>query len=254
MDKKKLIFIYGGKKLEEYETFENQANSDDKTNKKMNVLVYDIDDYNNSDIDVSKLKKEINDILSIYLEDRKYLENKVDNWKEAILKEIEKIFLKHKNHKTFIHLIIEDNSIIGKNSYLDYGLFSDIDLLFSCELISQKIKATLICVMYRKNIKWTKKDLFKVVSLIEKEFLNLAEGREYETYIKKYRKIFRNKLFNEILCGYKLSLFYLIETSNKYFKSIKCFKIINGEKEDYFLNKLVDSGDIKFYVAFGKAC
>jgi len=54
--------------------------------------------------------------------------------------------------------------------------------------------------------------------LIEKEFLNLAEGREYETYIKKYMKIFENKLFNEILCGYKLSLFYLIETSNKYFK------------------------------------
>ena len=66
-------------------------------------------------------------------------------------------------------------------------------------------------------------------------------------------KIFENKLFNEILDGFKLSLLYLIETSNKHYKSTKCFKIINGEKDDYFINKLVDSGDIKFYIAFGKS-
>ena len=150
VNKNKLIFIYAGKKLEENKTFENLAFLDDKSNKKMNILVYDIDDSNISDIDVNKLKKEIKDILSTYLGDRIYLEKKMDNWKEAILKEIEKIFLKYKDHKTFIHLIIEDNSIKEKKSYLDYGLYSNIGLWFSCEFISKQIKATLIAAMHKK--------------------------------------------------------------------------------------------------------
>ena len=79
----------------------------------MNVLVYDNEGENNNkvdknskneDIDINAIKKELNFILSKYLEDRIYLENKIDNWIEAIFQESEKILLNYKDHKTFIHI------------------------------------------------------------------------------------------------------------------------------------------------------
>ena len=250
-DPNKLIFLYGGKKLEENLSFESQAFSDDKMNNKMHVLVYDIDDMNNN-VDVNKLQKDLNKILSTYLDDRKYLENKVGNWQEAIFKESEKIFLIYPDYKTFIHLTIYDKTIKGNNLYRDFGLYSNIDFCFNLEFESQKIKAILNVAMLKRNKKRTKTDIAKIITQAENEFLNLAEGREYDIFMKKYYKIFEEKFEKEIVSGHKYSLFYIIEFSNKYYKSSKGFKIINGEKDDYFLNKYIDSGDIKFYIALGK--
>ena len=248
----RLIFLYGGKKLEENVSFESQAFSGEKINNQINVLVYDMSDFENN-IDVNKLKKELNIILSTYLDDRRYLENKIDNWKEVIFKEIEQIFLNYKNYKTFIHLTIYDKSIIGNNCHIGYGCFNNIDIFFSLELDFKSIKTILNIIMFKKNIKRTKTDIPKVIISAEKEFLNLAEGREYKIFIEKYYKIFEDKFEKEILKGHKFSLFYIIEISNKYYKSSKGFRIINGDNNDYFLNKFIDAGDIRSYIAFGKA-
>ena len=160
--------------------------------------------------------------------------------------------LNYKNFKIFIHLTISDKSIKRNNSYRNAGLYANIDISFSLEFDSQNINAILNVAMFKKNLKRTKKDLSNVIPLTEKEFLNLAEGREYEIFMEKYYKIFEEKFEKEILSGYKFSLFYFLETSNNYYESSKGFMIINGEKNDYFLSKNIDAGDIKLYIALGK--
>ena len=250
-DSNKLIFIHSGKKLDENLSFESQALLDQISINQIYIYAYDIEDYNNN-IDVNNLQIELKKILSIYLDDRIYLKNKVDNWKEAIFKEAEKKLLNYKNFKIFIHLTISDKSIKRNNSYRNAGLYSNIDIYFSLEFDSQNINAILNVAMFKKNLKRTKKDLSNVIPLTEKEFLNLAEGREYEIFMEKYYKIFEEKFEKEILSGYKFSLFYFLETSNKYYESSKGFMIINGEKNDYFLSKNIDAGDIKLYIALGK--
>ena len=227
----------------------------------MIVLVYDNDEESNNkdeenskneDIDINAIKKELNFILSKYLEDRVYLENKIDNWIEAIFQESEKILLNYKDHKTFIHITIHDRKINGYESLRKYGLYSNA-CTFDLEFKSDKIKAFVNIIMFKRNIKRTKRDLSKVLTMAEKEFLNLAEGREYNVFMEKYYKLFEDKFFKELISGYKYSLFYFIETSNKYYKSSKGFKIINKEKDDFILYKFINAGDIKFYIAFGKA-
>lgn len=257
IDLNKLVFLYGGKKLNENLTFENQAINEDGIKNKMKILVCEIDKYNNNElwenIDVNKLKKELKTILCKYLDDRVYLENKIDNWKEAILKETEKLFLIYKEYKIFIHLSINENSIKADNYYSDSGLFHMVDLLFYVGFESKNIKADFDIIIFKKNRKRTKKDLSNVMTLIETEFLNMAEGREYKIFMEKYYKMFEDKLNKEILDGYNYSLYYYIETFNKLYKGTKGFKFINKDKDDYALSKLIDSGDIKLYVAFGKA-
>ena len=91
-DVKDLIFIYGGDKIKPELTFERQANAEDIKRKQMNILVYESKNFNNNDIskkgleekEIDNLKEKINFILSKYFADRKYLENKVDNWRDAI--------------------------------------------------------------------------------------------------------------------------------------------------------------------------
>ena len=56
-----------------------------------------------------------------------------------------------------------------------------IDVYFN----SDNIKAQINVGMFLKERKRTKKDLTKALNLAEKEFLNLAEGRTYDTFHDK---------------------------------------------------------------------
>ena len=57
------------------------------------------------------IKEKINQILYKYLGDRTYLEDKINNWKDAILNEYNIFFLKYQNYITFVNLIIFNKSI-----------------------------------------------------------------------------------------------------------------------------------------------
>lgn len=121
----KLIFIYGGRKVHKELTLENQANDIDLENKSMSILVYKIDvsetekiEINSEQNFVNELKERIYLILVKYLEDREYIENKVSNWIQAILNEINPLFLNNKEYKTFIH-VLEKNETIKKKILID---------------------------------------------------------------------------------------------------------------------------------------
>ena len=49
IDLNKLVFLYGGRKLNENLTFENQAINEDGIKNKMKILVCEIDKYNNNE-------------------------------------------------------------------------------------------------------------------------------------------------------------------------------------------------------------
>ena len=114
MAKNNLVYLYGGDNIKPILTFENQANQIDKNRFQMNVLVYesnnivDNNKYSFEEAEINLLKEKINTILSKYLEDRKYIKNKVDNWWDDILKVCEKLFTNYKEYKIFIHIIIRD--------------------------------------------------------------------------------------------------------------------------------------------------
>jgi len=257
----KLIFIYGGQKIKSNLSFEEQANFVDKEKKQMNVLVYEIDNFNINEelqkeksILIENLKTSISQILSLYLEDREYLENKVDNWRDAILKEISKLFIDFKDYKSFIHLYIYNKGIKESDYYKTWNTKSLKDTLdFDIDFSSQKIEASVNINMFAKNIKRTKKDLREVLNIAEKEFLNLAEGRTYKIFKEKYYQIFRRKLLDEILKDYKYSLFYFFNLSNKYHIYSSDSIIINKDIDDYFISKTINAGESKLYIIFGKA-
>ena len=95
-----LVFLYGAENIKQNLTFENQANQIDKNRLQMNVLVYesnnivDNNKYALEESEINLLKEKISKILSKYLEDRKYIKDKVDNWRDAILKDCEKYYIK----------------------------------------------------------------------------------------------------------------------------------------------------------------
>ena len=57
---------------------------------------------------IDNIKPKIEFILSKYLDDRKYIENSVDKWKDAILNECNSVFVSNKEYKAFIYLMIKD--------------------------------------------------------------------------------------------------------------------------------------------------
>ena len=118
---------------------------------------------------------------------------------------------------------------------------------------SDKIEAQIVLSMFLKDRKRTAKDLTEALNLAEKEFLNLAEGRTFETFYEKFYKMFENTLENEILSNHKYSLFYFYELSNDYNQSSKGFIIVNKNKDDYYISKTINAGESKLYLLFGKA-
>ena len=200
------------------------------------------------------IKEKINQILYKYLGDRTYLKDKINNWKDAILNECNILFLKYQNYITFVNLIIFNKSIqqskyIINRTFMSGKTTQIIDVYFK----SDKIQAQINVGMFLKERKRKKKDLTEALILAEKEFLNLAEGRTYDTFHDKYFKMFENTLENEILTDLKYSLFYFYVLLNKYTQYSFEFIIVNKNKEDYYLSKEINAGESILYLLFGKA-
>lgn len=107
------IFLYAGKKINMELSFEKQANSIDIDKKEMNVLVNELNQINddnsgqknNEDKEFEKeietMKDKLNSILDKYLGERKYVKDKIDNWRDAIMKESEFMFIQYKDKYKF---------------------------------------------------------------------------------------------------------------------------------------------------------
>lgn len=148
------IFIYGGNRIDKDLTFEQLANSIDIKANQMNILVYELNNLQESNekiekIDINDLKEKIKNILSIYLEDRIYLNNKVENWGDAILKECESIFKKFTDYITFLNLIIHDKSIKESRSKWSSSIRRE-DYDFGVELKNDKIYGYIKIIMFNK--------------------------------------------------------------------------------------------------------
>ena len=138
-------------------TFERQANAEDIKRKQMNILVYESKNINNNDIskkgleekEIDNLKEKINFILSKYLADRKYLENKVDNWRDAILKGCEKLFSKYTDYKIFINIIIRDKQIKGYQNKLTSGYYG-VNNYFKVKFDLNNIKCSIYIIFFKK--------------------------------------------------------------------------------------------------------
>ena len=94
------------------------------------------------------IKETINQILYKYLGDRTYLEDKINNWKDAILNECNNLFLKYHNYITFVSLVIFNKSIkeskYGINRTFMSGKTTQIiDVYFNSEKEQKKIKLKL---------------------------------------------------------------------------------------------------------------
>ena len=117
MSIKNLLFIYNGQLINNYKlSIEQIANSIDKQRKIIDILVYEnklyyLNEKNDFEKEKISIKEKINQILYKYLGDRTYLEDKINNWKDAILNECNILFLKYQNYITFVNLIIFNKSI-----------------------------------------------------------------------------------------------------------------------------------------------
>ena len=81
--------------------------------------------------EVGKTKPKIKQILEKYFDNKDYLEDKVDRWKNAILSECNSLFSTYKEYKTFIALIIRDEN--QKNIDDKYKWFSGYKFYFTVE-------------------------------------------------------------------------------------------------------------------------
>ena len=229
----------------------------------MNILVYELNKYEDKeksikiiqneigDEEINILKEKIHDILSKYLDDRKYMDNKADYWRDAILTECEKLFLNYKEYKTFINIIINDISI-SEIEYHRYWKYYGVYYDFKSEFRSNKLKALIYVSIFKKKER-QKKDLNKAFESIEKEFLNLAEGREYSIVIQKYDKMFKETIISEILKDLKNALYLFYEISNKYNKSSRGHIIVNKDVNDSFLSKFIQTDECSLYLLLGNA-
>ena len=260
MSIKNLLFIYNGQLINNYKlSIEQIANSIDKQRKTIDILVYEnklyyLNEKNDFEKEKISIKEKINQILYKYLGDRTYLKDKINNWKDAILQECNILFLKYQNYITFVSLVIFNKSIKQSNYFLDWTFIAgETTQILGIDFISDKIEAKLTIGMFLKERERTKKDLTKALNLAEKEFLNLAEGRTYDTFHDKFFPLFVNSMENEILADYKYSLFYSYVLLNKYTQYSKGFIIVNKNKEDYYLSKEINAGESILYLLFGKA-
>lgn len=81
-------------------TFQQLANNIDKSRNIIDVLTYEKESNNQDDFEKERIliREKMNFILSKYLEDRTFLKDKVNNWRDAILKECNNFFLKYPNY------------------------------------------------------------------------------------------------------------------------------------------------------------
>ena len=102
---------------------------------------------------------------------------------------------------------------------------------FKVKFDSNNIECSIYINCYKK-IKRVQKDLTESLNLIEKEFLNLAEGRDYGVFKDKYYEILKKEISDEILKDFKKSLCFFHEISNKQDKASRGFIIINKDEND----------------------
>ncbi len=125
----------------------------------------------------------MNFILSKYLVDRTFLKDKINNWRDAILNECNNFFLKYPNYITFVSLVINNKSLNKAKYYYNYTVMAgNTTQVIEVNFKSDKIEAEMIISMFLKERSRTPKDLTEAFYLAEKEFLNLAEGRTFETF------------------------------------------------------------------------
>ena len=61
--------------------------------------------------EIKKITDKVNEILNTYLADRKYVKDKITNWRDAVLKECEKFFSKYKEqYSVLVNLTIYDKT------------------------------------------------------------------------------------------------------------------------------------------------
>jgi hypothetical protein len=142
VDIKKLLFLYGGEILNQELSFKDKA---DMKKKQMKILVCDINENSNVkdkekeelEKEIEKMKVKLNEILSKYLGDRKYVVDKIDNWRDAIMNDCESFFSFYKNkYKIFTNLVINDKN--EKGDYMGDGANLDMKIILKSHLIQVK--------------------------------------------------------------------------------------------------------------------
>ena len=135
---------------------------------------------------IDNIKPKIHFILSKYLDDRKYIENSVDKWKDAILNECNSIFVSNKEYKAFIYLMIKDE----KQKQMDFlrNWSEDYKYYIPIKFKTNSIFGFIIIILLKRDHKRINKDISNSFKIIKNEFLNLAEGRNYEIFKSKYFK------------------------------------------------------------------
>ena len=237
-------------------TFQQLANNIDKSRNIIDVLTYEKELNKQDDFEKERIiiREKMNFILSKYLVDRTFLKDKINNWRDAILNECNNFFLKYPNYITFVSLVINNKSLNKAKYYSNFDVIKGkTTQVVEVNFKSDKIEAEMIISMFLKERSRTPKDLTKAFNLAEKEFLNLAEGRTFETFYEKFFKMFEDTLENEILPYYKFSLFYFYQLSNEFNQSSKGFIMVNKNKDDYYLSKTINAGNAILYLLFGKA-
>ena len=245
------IFIYGGDNIKPNLTFESQANHEDKKRLQMNVLVYEKDNIVNNkhsieETEINNLNEKISQILSKYLEDRNYLENKIINWMDAILQDCEQLFMKYKDYKTFINVIIIDKNKSQSHRGGNYNRRSSNT--FKVAYQSNTIKSTVYISMFYKKINRNKYNLSEALKSIEKQFLNLAEGRSLKVFKEKYYETFKNNVKVENYIPY--IFLYISKNEEIYSKRII---IVNGDKTENILSKIVKLKEFSLYILLANA-
>lgn len=252
-----LIFLYGGSILEinnKKLTFKDIANQIDLENKSMIILVNKLELYKTSlnykmSEELGKIKPKIKEILAKYLDDRDYLEDKVDRWKNAILNECNSLFSTYKEYKTFIILTIRDET--QKNNDFNYHWFSGYKFYFTLEFKTKSIDGFIIVVLFKKDIKRIDEGVSKYFEILKNEFLNLAEGRKYKIFKEKYYIMLKEKI-SQIKKKFSYEIFPFHILSNIYFKASLGFIIINKDKNDSFMCEEIKTDNIYCYLLLAK--
>jgi hypothetical protein len=209
-----------------------------------------------SDFDKNIVKENIQEIFNKYLDDRKYIEEIIPSWRDAILNDCEKILKQFNNYKFFLiihlHKRREEKYDSIKTNGFYYG--NIIEGAFTVVYKSKYIYS-YINIYYFKKIEINKKnslDFDEILSSIKKEYINTIEGRNYEIVKLKYYETFKRKFFDEILKGIKYNLAYHLEFSNIKFASIYGIKFINNDSLDFFTEINLKTEDSILYLTLAK--
>ena len=213
----------------------------------------------NNELNYEYIEEKIKTIIEKYLADRDYISNKVDIWKESILKEIEKFLSNYNNYKFGIRIKILNKKIKNGDKIKESGFYKNKNYIknIDIEFKNNKIYCDVLIIIYKKNNKnkSTDLDLNEKMKIIEKDFINFIYGRNYETVKSKYLEMFCKNFFDETLKNLKNGLHYCIEFSNKFYECTRGMMIINKEESDlseekYFKNEdesILYVGISKFY-------